>query len=138
MDVKRLLADIQRDTGTRLDESDPVLAAAVVNERLLAAALADLRKVVRTAGDQWAAQTTQNEESAKKVASKIITDASVWMGDRWKEAADAAAAKVVADIRAEIVLVEKAGQGATKAAYVSCTFGLVSTAIAVGLLAGLI
>ncbi len=36
MDRNRLIADVHRETGIQLDEADPLLAAAVINERMLA------------------------------------------------------------------------------------------------------
>jgi hypothetical protein len=50
MDRDRLIAEIAKETGIRLDRADPLLAAATTNRILLDEALAELQRAVRISG----------------------------------------------------------------------------------------
>lgn len=120
MDKARLIADIARETGIRLEQSDPILAAAVINERLLDAALDDLRKLVAAAADHLSAAGVQNEASAKRAAADIITKAADWLEDRFKAVAQEATAGMLAELREETARAEIASRTAVRATWAAC------------------
>ncbi len=138
MDQATLLTEVQRRTGVRLSSTDPVLAAAVINEVMLEATLDEIQKLVRGVGGQLDAALVQAGASAKASATKVIMDASAWLEVRFKETAQDATASILADIRTELHQVEKTARTARKAAWIAGFGGVVSTAVAIGLLAGLI
>ena len=55
MDRDRLIAEIAREHGIRLDQEDPIVVAAMINERLLEEAAAALRRNITAAADQLSA-----------------------------------------------------------------------------------
>lgn len=123
MDRARLIADIERETGIRLNETDPILAAAVINERLLDASLDNLRKLVRTAADQLSATAVQNEASAKRVASDVINNAADWLSKRFKDAAQEATTGMLAELRQETAKAQAASRTAVRAAWAAGVIG---------------
>lgn len=119
MDKTRLIADIHKETGIRIDEADPLMAAAVINERLLDATLADLRKLVKGAAEQFAAVGVANETAAKRLASEVVNSAADYLGAQFKDAAREAAAEMLVEMRKETARAEKASRVAVRAAYAS-------------------
>ena len=138
MDQATLLTQVQRRTGVRLSATDPILAAAVINEVMLEAALDEIQKLVKGVGGQLDAALVQAEVSAKASAAKVIMDASAWLEVRFKEMAQDATASILADIRTELRQVEKTARTARRAAWTAGVGGAVSIAIVMGLFAGLI
>lgn len=132
MDKARLIADVHRETGIVLDEADPILAAAVINERLLDASMTELRKLVKGSADQLAAVGVQNEASAKRVASDIINNAADWLGTRFKDAAQEATAGMLAELRQETAKAEAASRSAVRAAWVSGAIGAITLSAIAG------
>lgn len=135
MDKARLIADIQRETGIRVDEADPLMAAAVINERLLDASLDDLRKLIRGAAEQLAAVGVANEAAAKRLASDVVNSAAEYLGTQFKDAAREAAAEMLVEMRQETARAEKASRIAVRAAYASGIIGAgaLSTILGFGL-----
>ena len=132
MDKNRLIADIARETGVQLDTSDPILAAAVINERLLDASLADLRKLMKGAADQFTAANLQNEASAKQAASEVINKAADWLGTKFKEVAQEATAGMLAELREETAKAEAASRTAVRAAWTAGAIGAVALSAIAG------
>ena len=132
MDRARLIADIARETGVRLEDADPILVAAVINERLLDAALDDLRKLVRGAADQLSAAGVQNEASAKQVASGIINNAADWLEVRFRTVAQEATAMMLAELREETARAEAASRTAVRAAWTAGAIGAAAGSLMIG------
>ena len=132
MDKNRLIADIARETGVQLDASDPILAAAVINERLLDASLADLRKLMTGAAEQFTAANLQNEASAKQAASDVINKAADWLDAKFKTVAQEATAGMLAELRQETAKAEAASRTAVRAAWTAGVIG----ALALSAIAG--
>ena len=123
MDKARLIADIHKETGIRLDEADPLIAAAVINERLLDASLAELRKLVKGSAEQLAAVGVATEPAAKRLASEVVNSAAEYLGTQFKDAAREAAAEMLIEMRKETGKAEKASRIAVRAAYASGIIG---------------
>ena len=123
MDKARLIADIHKETGIQIDEADPLMAAAIINERLLDASLADLRKLIKGSAEQLAAVGVANETAAKRLASDVVNSAAEYLGTQFKDAAREAAAEMLAEMRKETAKAEKASRIAVRAAYVSGIIG---------------
>ena len=125
MDVERLIADVARATGVRLDKTDPLVAVAVLNEHLLDAALVRLDRQVRAQADRVTATSTQTLADAKKEAELLLTEGGVWAEARIKAAGEAAAALVLANLRQETAKAERASRTATRAAWATVVACLV-------------
>ena len=132
MDKNRLIADIARETGVQLDTSDPILAAAVINERLLDASLVELRKLMKGAADQFTAANLQSEASAKQAASEVINKAADWLGTKFKEVAQEATAGMLAELREETAKAEAASRTAVRAAWTAGAIGAVALSAIAG------
>ena len=101
MERDRLIAEIAKETGIRLDSADPLLAAATTNRILLGEALAELQRAVRISGDQVSAACLEQIEAAKTAAAALITDAGVWSAERLRDAAAEASNAVIERLREE-------------------------------------
>jgi hypothetical protein len=126
MDRDQLIAEIARETGVRLGPTDPLLAAAVLNEILLDQALTKLDRQVKAQADRVTAASTQAVVDAKKAAEALLTEAGEWAEARIKAAGEAAAAMVLADLRQATAKAERARQVAVRAAWATAIFGLVT------------
>jgi hypothetical protein len=125
MDRAQLIAEIARETGVRLGPTDPLLAAAVINEILLDKALVKLDRQVKTQADRVTAASTQAVAEAKTAAEALLTKAGEWAEARIKEAGEAAAAMVLADLRQEVAKAERVRRDTVRAAWVIGMVGLV-------------
>ena len=132
MDKAWLIADIHRETGIQIDEADPLMAAAVINERLLDATLADLRRLIKNAADQITAANAANEVSAKRAASDVINGAADWLEVRFKEVAQQATARMLAELQEETAKAEAASRSAERSAWASGIIGAVALSAIAG------
>jgi len=107
MDRDRLIAEIAREHGIRLDQEDPIVVAAMINERLLEEAAAALRRNITAAADQLSAASVQHLEAAKNSAAALMTDAGAWVAERLKAAGAEASATVLAQLRQETAKAER-------------------------------
>ncbi len=128
MDAEQLVAEIARTTGLRITTSDPILAAAVINEILLDKALAKLDRQVKTQADRVTLASTAAVDAAKNQAELIVTKAGEWAATQIKTAAIEAAALVIADIRAEAAGARVASRVAVRAAWATAFCALVVVA----------
>lgn len=125
METDQLIADIARATGLRLDKTDPILAAAVVNEVLLDRALLQLDRQVKFQADRVTAASTQAVVDAKKEAEALLTEAGAWAEARIKAAGETAAGMVLAELRQETQKVEQARRTVIRIALTMTIVGLV-------------
>lgn len=132
MERDQLIAEIARTTGVRLDRSDPILAAAVVHEALLNEVLLKLDRQVTIQADRVTAASTQAVVDAKKEAELLLTDAGEWIEARLKEAGEAAAATVSAELRHEIHAVRKCRRAVIRFAWLVAVICLVALSGASG------
>ena len=84
MDREQLIAEIARETGIRLDPTDPILAAAAINEILLDKALAKFDRQVKAQADRMIAASAQTLVDAKKEAELLLTEGGEWAEGRIK------------------------------------------------------
>lgn len=125
MDAKELIAEIARETGARLSATDPILAVALINERMLDQALAKLDRQVKVQADRVTAASTQAVVDAKKEAEALLTEAGEWIEARITTAGETAARTVLAELRREIESTRKASRTAMLAAWVTVMAGLI-------------
>ncbi len=128
MDLEQLVAEVARTIGFRITTSDPILAAAVINEILLDKALVKLDRQVKAQTDRVTLASTASVEAAKKQAELIITKSGEWAVTQIKAGAAEAAALVVADIRAETAKVQVASRVAVRAAWATAFCAMVVVA----------
>lgn len=124
MEADQLIKEIARTTGLRLDKTDPILAAAVVNEVLLDQALMKLDRQVKAQADRVTAASTQAVLDAKKEAEALLTEAGEWVEARMKAAGEAAAGLVLAEVRQEALAAQKARRVLVRAAWAIVVVGL--------------
>ena len=132
MERDRLIAEIAKETGIRLDSADPLLAAATTNRILLDEALAELQRAVRSSRDQVSAACLQQIEAAKTAAATLITDAGGWSAERLRDAAAEASNAVIERLREETAKAQRAGQIALRAAWATAIIGGLAVAAAAG------
>jgi hypothetical protein len=124
MEADQLIADIARETGLRLDKTDPILAAAVINQVLLDRALVKLDRQVTVQADRVTAASTQALVDGKKEAEALLTDAGAWVEARIKAAGETAAGMVLAELRQETQKVEVARRAIVRAVWAMAIMGL--------------
>jgi hypothetical protein len=128
MERDRLIAEIAKETGIRLDRADPLLAATVINRILLDEALSELQRALRTSEDRVSAACVQQIEAAKAAAAALITDAGVWSAERLREAAAEATNAVIERLREETAKTQRAGRIALRAAWAAAGIGSLAVA----------
>jgi hypothetical protein len=128
MDRDRLIAEIASEHGIRLDQEDPIVVAAMINERLLEEAAAALRRSITAAADQLSAASVQHLEAAKNSAAALMTDAGAWVAERLKAAGAEASAAVLAQLRQETAKAERASHTAVRAAWVTAAIAALTLA----------
>jgi hypothetical protein len=74
--------------GVRLDADDPVLIAALLNQRLLDEAIGRLEAAVRASADRMTTAATRQMEGARDVAATFVTRVGEWSAERLQAAAD--------------------------------------------------
>ena len=125
MELNQLIAEIARTTGLRLDRSDPILAAAAINEVLLDQALMKLDRQVKAQADRVTAASTQAVLDAKTQAEAMLTEAGEWIEARIKTAGEAAAERVTGELRKETRKAEKARRTTVRVAWAMAVVGLI-------------
>lgn len=86
MDREQLAADLAKLHGIRVDADDPVLTAALLNQRLLDEAISRLEIAVRASADRITAAAVQQVDGAKEVAASLVTHAGEWSAQRLRTA----------------------------------------------------
>lgn len=128
MDAEQLITEIARVTGLRITTSDPIMAAAVINEILLDKALVKLDRQVKAQADRVTLASAASVEAAKVRAEAIVTKAGEWSAAQLKTAAADAAALVAADLRVETARLQTASRSAVRAAWTTafCAMAVVA------------
>ena len=134
MDQKQIIAQVQRETGMKISTADPVLAVAAMNEVIFDQALEKLDRNMKGQADRIVINSAETLKSAEKIAEKLINDAGDWFEARLKAAADAAAERVIGDIRAERERAERASHIAVRAAWASAAVSGVLVLLVAGYL----
>jgi hypothetical protein len=104
MDIGALRAVILREHGVRLSPADPILIVAMMQEKLLAEALAEVRSTVQLAARGAAAASAQQFETARQQAEALINQASEAAAARLKAAGESVATALLADMWATVKL----------------------------------
>jgi len=134
MDQKQIIAQVQRETGMKISTADPVLAVAAMNEVIFDQALEKLDRNMKGQADRIVINSAETLKSAEKIAEKLINDAGDWFETRLKAAAEAAAERVIGDIRAERERAERASHIAVRAAWASAAVSGVLVLLVAGYL----
>jgi hypothetical protein len=112
IDTKQLAELVGQKHGIQIESSDPIVLAASIVEQVVgdmhAKMLADVTEVVKEMADGVSTAIVLSENTAKRTAENIITDAAKWGSDQIRQAG----ADVVTRLAAEL----KAGTDETKAA----------------------
>jgi hypothetical protein len=138
IDREQLAAELTKVHGVRLDADDPVLVAALLNQRLLDEAIARLEVVVRVSADRVTAAAAQQVDGAKDIAASLITRAGDWSADRLRTAAVEASNALLLQVRQEVARAERASRTTVRIAWLVAGMGTIVLAGFTGfLLAGL-
>ena len=137
METAQLIAEIARTTGIRLDRSDPILAAAVINEVLLDQSLVKLDRHVKAQADRVTAASNQAVIDARKEAEALINEVGDWIDARIRAAGEAAAASVLSNLQRQTQLAERAKRVSVKMAWLMGALGAIVLSGVGGMLLGL-
>jgi len=132
IDREQLAADLAKVHGIRVDADDPVLTAALLNQRLLDDAISRLETAVRASADRMTAAAAQQVDSAKEVAASLVTQAGEWSAERLRTAADEMGNALLGRVQQEVVKAERASRTAVQVAWFIITVGTVVLAGIVG------
>lgn len=119
MDLDQLIREVNRITGSRLERSDPILAASVINEVLLDQALTKLDRQMKEHADRVTAASAQIVTGARAAADALVNESGAWAETRIKTAGEAAAASVLAVLRQETDRAERASRMVTRAMWLT-------------------
>jgi Transcriptional activator TraM len=137
IDREQFAAELARVHGIRIDADDPVLVAALLNQRLLDEAIGRLEAAVRASADRITAAATQHIEGAREIAAAVVARAGEWSAERLQVAADEAGRSLLGQIRKEVAKAERASRIAVRITWISGAVSAVALAgIAGFLLAG--
>jgi len=137
IDRDQLAADLAKVHGIRIDPDDPLLTAALLNQRLMDQAIDRLESVVRVSADRITAAAAQQMDGAKEIAASIVTRAGEWSAERLRTAADEATSALLVQVRQNVARAERASWVTVCIAWVMGGLGTIALAgIAGFLLAG--
>jgi hypothetical protein len=136
IDREQLASDLARVHGIRVDADDPVLIAALVNQRLLDEAISRLETAVRASADRITAAAAQQVDGAKEIAASLVTRAGEWSAERLRTAADEAGSALLGQLRQEVARAERASRTAVRVAWLLGGVGAVALAGVTGFLIG--
>jgi CHASE3 domain sensor protein len=134
IDREQLAADLAKVHGIKVDADDPVLTAALLNQRLLDEAISRLETAVRTSADRITTAAAQQVDGAKEIAASLVTRAGEWSAERLRNAADEAGNALVGRVRQEVARAERASRNAVRVAWIIIAVGAVSCAGVMGFL----
>jgi len=138
IDREQLAADLAKLHGIRIDADDPVLTAALLNQRLIDQAIDQLESVVRVSADRITVAAAQQMDGAKEIAASFVTRAGEWSAERLRTAVEDATSALLVQVHQNAVRAERASRVAVCIAWVMGGLGTIAVAgIAGFLLAGL-
>ena len=126
MDRDKLIALIRKETGIKLDTDDPVLAVAVLHEKVLEVALERVETAAGSAAGRMAHAADRAVETARSEAGRIVTEASEWVAEQLRAVGAEVAAALVQETQAEAAKAEMARRAAVRAAWVAGAAGTVA------------
>lgn len=132
MDVKQVVAQVKKETGIKLDELDPVLAVAAINDVLLDDALAKMDHSIQMAVSRFESAARRSEDAAKTAASQVINSAADWLVLQMKQAAHDASREMLVELYAEVRKAHLARKAAVTAAWASGGAALFLMTVLVG------
>jgi hypothetical protein len=137
-DRERLIAELAKRHGTRIDPDDPILIGVLLNRQMIDDAAAVLQASVRELADRITAASLQHMKAAEQSAAALITQAGEWSAERLRSAAEEAGSALLLQVRQEVAAADRASRTAVRAAWTMGTVGAIALAGLAGfLLAGL-
>lgn len=122
VDRDKLIALVRKETGIKLEADDPVLAVAVLHEKVLEPALERVEAAAQAAAGRMGHATDRAVEAARSEAGRVVTEAAEWVAERLREAAAEVSATLVQETQAEVAKAEAARRAAVRAAWIAgCT-----------------
>ena len=132
IDREQLAADLAKVHGIRVDADDPVLTAALLNQRLLDDAISRLETAVRASADRMTAAAAQQADGANEIAAMLVTRAGEWSAERLRAAADEMGNVLLGKLQREVAKAERASRTAVQVAWFIITVGMVALAGIIG------
>jgi len=137
IDREQLVADIAKVHGIRIDADDPVVTAALLNQRLMNQAIDRLESAVRVSADRITVAAAQQMDAAKEIAASFVTQAGEWSAERLRTAAEEATSALLVQVRQNAARAQHASRIAVCIAWAMGGLGTIAIAgIAGFLLAG--
>jgi len=93
-DRDELVAEIRKELGVRVERSDPILAASVVNDFMLRRTLEMMRREMKAHISQQIAASAKTQADAEKEAIDLINRAGGWADKKIIAAGEAAAIRI--------------------------------------------
>ena len=145
MDRDALIALVRKETGMKLSVEDPILAVAVMHEKLLDAVLerveaaaqqasAEMASAVAGVSDDVTAAGAKAVSAAQTAAGRTVTEASEWAAEQLRAVGAEVAATLLHETQAEVARAETAGRAARRYAWVAGCLCAATFAVAGGTL----
>jgi hypothetical protein len=127
-DRNQIIRAISREIGARIDRDDPLVVAALLNERMLEESLRKIEAMVKEQADRIVAagqDCVEKMEEARNAGSDIARQQSEaalrssieWVETRIREAGDRVIESVLSQLREEVEKAERASKVALWSAY---------------------
>jgi len=133
VDIEEIRTDLFKRFEAAIPANDPILIAALFNERVLLNLATQISLILEEVHNQASAGTVQQLDTAKKMAEQLVTQAAIYIKQQTGEAIDQASDRLVQrmdmhvrelDLRMQAA--EVARKGASKAQFVAIGGGAAS------------
>lgn len=88
MDMQQLIGEVAKRHRVILNESDPIFITITLNDLLLAEHVERMRVIIEENAALASVSTNQQIDATKKLASRIVTEAGVYVTEQFKAASD--------------------------------------------------
>ena len=133
VDVKSLIECVRKETGIKLESDDPILAVAVLHEKLMGALLASIEAAAQQAAGEMASSASHGVAAARQNAGRIVTEAMEWGCEQLRATGVEIAATVLHETQAEAAKAEAARGAAVRASRIAMVASAVGSVVVGGL-----
>lgn len=137
LSVDALIGEVAKRHNLLLGKNDPILATVTLNELVVAAYVARIEESLKASLDQLSAAQVQHTETAKDIASAIVTRAADYGADQLYKATDDLLANLRAGLAADVAAAREAAKQAQQARQCAL-YVLVAAVVVLALMLGLV
>jgi len=134
-DIEEAISEVARKHNLLLSADDPLLVTVTLNEAILSRIIARQNEAIEAAQDQISAGAAQQIETAREVASLIVTGAADYVAAEVRAAITALKDELLAAVTAQKAEALRAAEAAGQAQRIA-RYAAVTVLVAIGVLLG--